>query len=34
VFYDGEKLGRGMDISKKKAEQIACDDAIKHLDGF
>jgi len=27
-------LGEGKHKIKKKAEQIACDDAIKHLDGF
>ena len=29
VYYDGETLGRGMDVSKKKAEQIA---ALKSIE--
>ena len=31
VFYDGETLGRGMDISKKKAEQIAAQKSLEML---
>jgi hypothetical protein len=27
-------LGEGKHKIKKKAEQIACDDAIRHLNGF
>ncbi|MBX7181016.1 MAG: ribonuclease III [Bacteroidia bacterium] len=31
VYYDGERLGKGMDIAKKKAEQIAAQKSIEIL---